>query len=218
MLSDDQIIERGGTQDDIDAIAHNNGACGAIYGGTCDYCGATDPYHPEMKDVQNLFVKLADEWNFPASWANSEQTLHDQMDDIHAEMVLAMTKKVKLYAQQYHRDKVRRKKLHYESNRLGLSQDDKKFFMDRPEIPRIVAAAVRKRGVVFTGVRHGYVIQSMVEVGFLKDMQKDQVVASEQGFIDQYGKYYPMEKARDVAIIAGQIKPNHGTLYSEDLW
>lgn len=41
-MDDDQILARGGTQDDIDRIAHNNGACGAIYGGTCGYCGKTD--------------------------------------------------------------------------------------------------------------------------------------------------------------------------------
>lgn len=42
-MDDEQILARGGTQDDINAIAHDNGACGAILGGTCDYCGKTDP-------------------------------------------------------------------------------------------------------------------------------------------------------------------------------
>lgn len=46
MLSDDEIIERGGTQADIDAIAHSNGACGALYGGSCDYCGEGDDSEP----------------------------------------------------------------------------------------------------------------------------------------------------------------------------
>lgn len=41
-MDDDQILARGGTQEDIDRIAHNNGACGATCGGTCDYCGKTD--------------------------------------------------------------------------------------------------------------------------------------------------------------------------------
>ena len=43
-MSDDDIIERGGTQEDIDAYAHDvGGACGAVYGGSCDYCGNVTP-------------------------------------------------------------------------------------------------------------------------------------------------------------------------------
>lgn len=40
MLSDEDILDRGGTQEDIDAYAHDvGGACGAVYGGRCDHCG-----------------------------------------------------------------------------------------------------------------------------------------------------------------------------------
>ncbi len=83
---------------------------------------------------------------------------------------------------------------------------------------RIVCAAVKKYGVVFTGVRHGYIIKSMVDVGFLKDVKKDYVQPSEQGFVDNENNYLSREEAREVAIKSGQIKDSHGTLYSEDLW
>lgn len=43
MLDDEQIRQMGGTEEDIARYAHDVGyACGAIYGGTCDYCGETD--------------------------------------------------------------------------------------------------------------------------------------------------------------------------------
>lgn len=82
---------------------------------------------------------------------------------------------------------------------------------------RIVAAAVKRDGVVFTGVRHGFVIKSMVDVGFLTDMNKP-VLGHEQGFIDSRGNYWSREDAWQVAYEAGQISKDHGTLYSEDLW
>lgn len=38
-MSDDEILERGGTQEDINRYAHDvGGACGAAYGDTCDDC------------------------------------------------------------------------------------------------------------------------------------------------------------------------------------
>lgn len=82
---------------------------------------------------------------------------------------------------------------------------------------RIVAAAIQRDGVVFTGVRHGYIIQQMVDVGYLTDMNKP-VLGSEQGFIDSRGNYWSRENAWQVAFEAGQIKKGHSTLYSEDLW
>lgn len=82
---------------------------------------------------------------------------------------------------------------------------------------KIVAAAIKRDGIVFTGVRHGLIIRDMVSVMFLTDMNKP-VLMSEQGFIDSNGKYWQREDAWDVAYKAGQIKKNHGTLYSEDLW
>lgn len=46
-MDDDKIIEMGGTQEDINKYAHDvGGACGAIYGGTCDFCGKKDDSYP----------------------------------------------------------------------------------------------------------------------------------------------------------------------------
>lgn len=83
---------------------------------------------------------------------------------------------------------------------------------------KIVAAAVKKYGVVFTGVRHGHVIKSMVDVGFLSDMKNDYVLGKEQGFVDSHNNYLSRAQAWHVAVEAGQIDEGHGVLYSEDLW
>lgn len=85
---------------------------------------------------------------------------------------------------------------------------------------RIVAAAIKKRGIVFTGVRHGLIIKDMVDVGFLVDPKTDYVYEREQGFIDSNGRFLRRDEARDVALAARQIdKTKHkGLLYSEDLW
>ena len=89
---------------------------------------------------------------------------------------------------------------------------------DIPQPPRIVIAAIKKYGVVFTALRHGHAIRDAVECGFLTDVDKDYVTTEEQGFVDSNNKYWQREDARLVAIEAGQIDESHGTLYSEDLW
>lgn len=53
MLNDDEILERGGTQEDIDKYAHDvGGACGASDESVCDYCGqgATIMQEDELKE------------------------------------------------------------------------------------------------------------------------------------------------------------------------
>ncbi len=71
-MSDDDIIERGGAQEDIDAYAHDvGGACGAVYDGSCDYCGKVTPTEQDSKEelVDNTDVGiilsdyLGSEWN-----------------------------------------------------------------------------------------------------------------------------------------------------------
>ncbi len=57
-MSDDDIIERGGTQEDIDAYAHDvGGACGAAYGGSCDYCGKVTPTEQD-KELEAQLDKI----------------------------------------------------------------------------------------------------------------------------------------------------------------
>ena len=91
-------------------------------------------------------------------------------------------------------------------------------WFDKVEPRRIVIAAIKKNGIVFTGLRHGHIIRDMVGCGFLKDPKEDYVYTEEQGFVDNHGKYWSREDARDVAVEAGQVDSTHGTLYSEDLW
>lgn len=84
---------------------------------------------------------------------------------------------------------------------------------------RIVAAAIRYKGVTYTGVRHGYIIEQLVKVGQLKVMGKDKVTDKEQGFITSDDIFVDRETAKVLAIQSGQISEDFkGTLYSEDLW
>lgn len=83
--------------------------------------------------------------------------------------------------------------------------------------PRIVIAAVRRDGITFTGLRHGHIIRDMVECGFLTDMNKP-VRSEEQGFVDSTGRFVNREFACELAKLNNQVKEDHGTLYSEDLW
>lgn len=87
-----------------------------------------------------------------------------------------------------------------------------------PDTGRIIAAAILWDGVMYTGDRHGNILQYLVKIGQLKDIKKDKVTYEMQGFIDQDGNWYTREGARELAIKSKQIKPDHGTLYSEDLW
>ena len=82
---------------------------------------------------------------------------------------------------------------------------------------RLIAAAVKHRGVVFTGVRHGHIIKDLVDLGLISEAERP-LSADCQGFIDENGNYYQRKDARQVALKAGQIEPGHSTVYSEDLW
>lgn len=84
---------------------------------------------------------------------------------------------------------------------------------------RLIAAAIEFKGKVWPGDRHGNIIAYLVKTGIATE--EDRPLTDEnsvQGFIDSNGKFWSREHARDIAINTGQIKPDHGTLYSEDLW
>ena len=56
MLSDDEIIERGGTQEDIDSYAHDvGGACGGQH---CDYPGCKDAQMKPSKDLDEQIEEI----------------------------------------------------------------------------------------------------------------------------------------------------------------
>lgn len=82
---------------------------------------------------------------------------------------------------------------------------------------RIVAVAVRHRGVIITKpapARHGDVLKP------LHKMDGRLVPPAYQGFLTSSGRFVTRERAARIAIAAGQIAalrwpPN---LFSEDLW
>jgi len=82
---------------------------------------------------------------------------------------------------------------------------------------RITQAAVKlKDGRVFTGMRHGYIVQNALLAG----MQKEEFYGSTQGFIDNKNKFYTRKEAMELVMQNGQL-PNEiigGCLTSEDLW
>ena len=88
-----------------------------------------------------------------------------------------------------------------------------------PEIkPWIVCAANKhiETGTIFCGARH------------FDNLMRGQIKAAnypftgyEQGFVDQFGRFYNREEAWIIAETNGQIKnkvSTEGTLYSENLW
>lgn len=92
---------------------------------------------------------------------------------------------------------------------------------DGAPAPRIVCAAMRHRGTgrIMVGVRHycpimrDQIQHSTQGVTYWKNV--------DQGFVDQYGKWYDREEAWKVAKREGQIRQvsgTEGTLYSEDLY
>lgn len=88
-----------------------------------------------------------------------------------------------------------------------------------PDIPVwIVCSACRHRetGVIFCGARHfDSVMRGQIKAAGLKG------TGHEQGFIDQYGRFYDREQAWVIAERNNQIKnkvSTDGTLYSENCW
>jgi hypothetical protein len=88
-----------------------------------------------------------------------------------------------------------------------------------PEIPAWIVCAANKHkdsGVIFCGARH------------FDDLMRGQIKAAnypfasyDQGFIDQFGRFYDRKEAWKIAEKNGQIKRisgTRGTLYSEDLY
>lgn len=86
-------------------------------------------------------------------------------------------------------------------------------------IPRIVAAACIIDGTIFVGARHfDPVMRAQIKRAGLDPL------SAEQGFIDQWGRYYTREEAMDVALVSGQpfdAERNSGNgemLFSEGLY
>lgn len=84
----------------------------------------------------------------------------------------------------------------------------------------IVAAAIKRGPVVFTGTRHGHIIQQMVDLGFIRELPKDRVMSDEQGFLTNEGRWVDRAEGMRLAIDAGQLeyREHFPELFSEDLW
>jgi hypothetical protein len=83
---------------------------------------------------------------------------------------------------------------------------------------RIVAAAIRLKGVVFTGPHHATIISDIVRMGFAERVGE----GSEQGFVGDDNQFYDRETSLVIAKEAGQIIfPLHSPtteLFSEMMW
>jgi len=78
----------------------------------------------------------------------------------------------------------------------------------------IVAAAIKHKGIVFTGARHCEIIKYLVRLGY-----KPPIPNNEQGFITHKGKFLSRPIARSEARNCGQIAEGFvAILTSEDLW
>lgn len=83
---------------------------------------------------------------------------------------------------------------------------------------RIVAAAIRREGVVFTGAHHHQIIRyACVTLGI-------PTMAGEQGFMTSRGEFVSREEAANIACRVGQITHEQHKqfpldhLFSEQLW
>lgn len=78
----------------------------------------------------------------------------------------------------------------------------------------LVASAIKHEGIIFTGFRHHEIIKYLVLLGY-----PIPIPMSEQGFIDDTGKFYYRTGARSYAKDVGQIAIDFNrVLTSEDLW
>lgn len=84
----------------------------------------------------------------------------------------------------------------------------------------IIAAAIQRGPVIFTGTRHGLIIQQMVDVGFVRELPKDRVMSAEQGFLTSDGRFVSRAEGMQIAVGSGQLeyKEQFPELFSEDLW
>lgn len=82
------------------------------------------------------------------------------------------------------------------------------------EKERIVKAAVRKNGQVYTGKRHHEILNNIKPFGALK--------GSEQGFVTSTGRFVGREEARRIALDCGQVRKEdlrtNNLIFSEELW
>lgn len=81
------------------------------------------------------------------------------------------------------------------------------------EPERLLVSAIQYPwGEVETGLRHADVIKAMAA----RRLPSQEGV---QGFATSHGRFVSRENAKEIAILSGQIDPDHkGEVHSEDLW
>lgn len=80
----------------------------------------------------------------------------------------------------------------------------------------IIAAAIKRKNVVFTGVRHCEIFKDLRRLGIEGPYHQR---FYEQGFITDQGKFLNRENAKNHVIESGQrYEPHSFILTSEDLW
>jgi hypothetical protein len=80
---------------------------------------------------------------------------------------------------------------------------------------RIVAAAVRLNGQVYSGLRHGVIMQEI----WAKEGDNPSKITQEQiGFLTNTGEFLSRFDAGLVAYCAEQTTDRKSHLFSEDLW
>lgn len=82
----------------------------------------------------------------------------------------------------------------------------------------IVVAAIRHKGVVFTGVRHCEIFKDILRI----HPNTETPISSPQGFVTDKNKFVSRDEALHLAVECGQLKGFNdiigGVLTSEDLW
>lgn len=89
-------------------------------------------------------------------------------------------------------------------------------------VPRIIAAAVRIRGVTLSMPpphRHYHIVNSLCETLNVPSATR-YALPDDQGFITDSAEFVGRKEAKQIARLAGQLRKDshYEDLYSEDLW
>lgn len=85
--------------------------------------------------------------------------------------------------------------------------------------PRIVCAAIKNGDKIIVGARH---YDALMRTAIPESEKSAWITEAEQGFIDQFCKFWTREEAFEIAVkenqIFREIPYNGGRLYSENLY
>ena len=76
---------------------------------------------------------------------------------------------------------------------------------------RIITAAIKHNGKIYTGSSHGNIMQEMTNSGVKGEFRNN-----EQGFLTDKGRFVNRVEAAKIAREAGQIKKGYADVYSLD--